>query len=56
MKPFRAALYIRLSREDGDREESDSIGNQRTLLTEYAQNEESIAAAAILGARKNRTM
>lgn len=44
MKPFRAALYIRLSREDGDREESDSIGNQRTLLTEYVQNEESIVS------------
>ena len=26
------ALYCRLSREDGDRMESDSIGNQRKLL------------------------
>ena len=40
---FRAALYIRLSREDGDREESDSVANQRALLTEYVRAEESIA-------------
>ena len=31
------ALYCRLSREDGDRVESDSIGNQRKLLEEYVQ-------------------
>jgi len=36
-KIWKAALYCRLSREDGDRPESDSIGNQRRLLTEYAQ-------------------
>lgn len=32
---FDVAIYIRLSREDGDKEESDSVGNQRKLLTEY---------------------
>ena len=32
------ALYCRLSREDGDRAESDSIGNQRKLLEEFAQS------------------
>lgn len=32
---FYVALYIRLSREDGDKEESDSVSNQRKLLTEY---------------------
>ena len=32
---FNVAIYIRLSREDGDKEESDSVGNQRKLLTEY---------------------
>lgn len=32
---FNVAVYIRLSREDGDKEESDSVGNQRKLLTEY---------------------
>lgn len=35
---FYAALYIRLSREDGDKEESDSVSNQRKLLTEYIEN------------------
>ena len=30
------ALYIRLSREDGDKDESDSIVNQRALLTAFA--------------------
>lgn len=29
---FYVAVYIRLSREDGDKEESDSVGNQRKLL------------------------
>ena len=32
---WQTALYCRLSREDGDRPESDSIGNQRKLLEEY---------------------
>lgn len=32
---FNVAVYIRLSREDGDKEESDSVGNQRKLLTDY---------------------
>ena len=39
---WQAALYVRLSREDGDKEESDSIQNQRTLLTQYARQEEDI--------------
>lgn len=37
---FTAAIYIRLSREDGDKEESDSVGNQRKLLTEYVAKKE----------------
>ena len=32
---WRAALYLRLSKEDGDREESDSITNQRGLLLSH---------------------
>jgi len=32
---FNVAGYIRLSRDDGDKEESDSVGNQRRLLTNY---------------------
>lgn len=37
---FNVAVYIRLSREDGDKEESDSVGNQRKLLTEYVAKKE----------------
>ena len=33
------ALYIRLSREDGDREESNSIASQRELLTEFVDTQ-----------------
>ncbi|MGE4276537.1 MAG: recombinase family protein [Lawsonibacter sp.] len=36
-KIWQTALYCRLSREDGDRPESDSIGNQRKLLAEYVE-------------------
>ena len=28
---FNVAIYIRLSREDGDKEESDSVGNQDVI-------------------------
>ena len=33
--PFYVAAYIRLSKEDGDKEESDSVGNQRRLITSF---------------------
>ena len=32
---FDVAAYIRLSCEDGDKEESNSVGNQRKLINEY---------------------
>ncbi len=32
-KLYHADLYLRLSREDGDKVESDSIANQRDLLS-----------------------
>ena len=32
---FYTGAYIRLSREDGDREESDSVANQKKLLADY---------------------
>lgn len=35
-KKWTAGLYIRLSREDGDKDESDSVSNQRMLLREYS--------------------
>lgn len=37
---YDAAFYIRLSCEDGDKEESDSVGNQRKLLQEYIEKHE----------------
>ena len=39
------ALYCRLSREDGDRMESDSIGNQRKLLEAYIENHPELVMA-----------
>ena len=32
---YTAAIYLRLSREDGDKAESDSIHNQRELIKEF---------------------
>jgi len=42
VKIFRAAVYIRLSREDGDKAESDSIGNQRKLIADYVKGKEDL--------------
>ena len=42
---WKVALYIRLSREDGEKIESDSVTNQRKLLNYYIeQNEEFLSA------------
>lgn len=35
---WNTALYIRLSREDGDKEESDSISNQRDILLSFVDD------------------
>lgn len=35
-KDIRAAAYLRLSIEDGDKAESNSIGNQRELIRDFA--------------------
>lgn len=43
-KLWKPALYVRLSREDGDREESDSIVSQRELLTEFAETQTDMTA------------
>lgn len=40
--PYNVALYIRLSREDGDKEESFSIGNQRKLLKSYVDADQEL--------------
>ena len=39
---FNVAEYIRLSREDGDKAESDSIGNQRKLIADYLQGKDDL--------------
>lgn len=32
---FKVGIYIRLSREDGDKLESESVSNQRDILQRY---------------------
>lgn len=39
---YCTAAYIRLSREDGDKAESDSIANQRALLRDYAKRHDDL--------------
>ena len=39
---IRAVKYIRLSREDGDDRESESVENQREILDRYIQDNEDI--------------
>jgi len=41
---FTAALYIRLSRDDGDGGDSNSVVSQRALLTAYAQQDPDIVS------------
>lgn len=39
---YQVGMYIRLSREDGDKEESDSVGNQKKLLMEYISKKKNL--------------
>lgn len=39
-KIFKVAIYIRLSREDGDKEESSSVTNQRDIITRFINENE----------------
>ncbi len=41
-KKFAGAAYLRLSREDGDKSESDSIGNQRELIADYVSHQQGL--------------
>lgn len=41
-KKFSVAVYLRLSREDGDKTESDSIANQRLLIENYLSDKPSL--------------
>ena len=44
-KVYRAALYIRLSKDDGDKAESDSVLNQKKILTRYVEEHPDIEIA-----------
>ena len=37
---FKVGMYIRLSREDGDKQESESIGNQRKIIERYLKEQD----------------
>ena len=39
---WKAAEYLRISREDGDKEESDSIGTQKDITHEYIDQNDDI--------------
>ena len=39
-KNYKVGMYIRLSREDGDKQESESIGNQRKIIERYLKEQE----------------
>lgn len=61
-KSILAADYLRLSREDGDKLESDSIRNQRSLINDFVKQhkeiqlvEEYIDATDIIGLKQNPT-
>lgn len=43
---WKPAVYMRLSRDDGDKEESDSIQNQRALLAEFVSSQDDMAEPA----------
>ena len=41
MNKWNVAAYLRLSSDDGDKAESNSIGNQRSIINQYVkQNKE----------------
>lgn len=58
---YRCAVYLRLSRSDGDQQESNSIKNQRALLNDYLGKhpelhkvDEYVDAAVIIGLKTIR--
>ncbi len=44
-KVFKVGIYIRLSREDGDKLESESVQNQRDILQRYVKENQYILAS-----------
>ncbi len=43
---WKAAAYVRLSRDDGDKEESDSVVNQKDLIRSFVGKKQNIELAA----------
>lgn len=59
---YNCATYLRLSRSDGDQQESNSIKNQRALLNDYMGKhpelhkfDEYVDAPDIIGLKQNPT-
>ena len=46
-KAYNAAIYVRLSRDDGDKEESDSISNQKELIRDYLKSKSDIQIISV---------
>ena len=46
-KCYRAAIYVRLSKEDGDKVESDSIVNQKELIRQYIKDKPDIEVHSV---------
>lgn len=47
IKLYNAAIYVRLSKDDGDKEESDSISNQKELIRDYLKSKSDIQIEAV---------
>ena len=41
---YKACIYTRLSKDDGDKPESDSISNQKALIRDFLKNHPEIQA------------
>lgn len=42
MNKWNVGIYIRLSQEDGDKEESNSVTNQRELINSYISEDKEL--------------
>ena len=47
IRVYRTAVYVRLSREDGRKVESDTVENQRALLEDYVAGEPSLELVGV---------
>ena len=45
---WKCGIYLRLSREDGDKMESDSIINQRKIIDRYLEKNQDIAYSSFI--------